>query len=175
MRNLVIVYASRYGQTEKIATRIADVARASGATASVFPVDGVPDAALDSCDAAIIAGGVYLGGHDAKLARFVRANLQRLMHVRSAFVSVSGAANEKEIADGYVRKFLKKTAWTPDATLNAGGGYALSRYGIFARFMMRRIIAARGLDSSRDHEFTDWEAVEAFAREFVGGQRVKVA
>ena len=36
-------------------------------------------------------------------------------------------------------------------------------------FVMRRIVSKEGgdTDTSRDYEYTDWAAVDAFAREFV--------
>jgi len=47
------------------------------------------------------------------------------------------------------------------------GATPYTRYGWFVRFMMRNIARRRGLgtDTSRDYEYTDWQAVEQFARD----------
>jgi menaquinone-dependent protoporphyrinogen oxidase len=52
-----------------------------------------------------------------------------------------------------------------------------TKYNPFIRFVLRRIARAKGLstDVSRDHEYTDWEQVDRFARAFVAGGATKVA
>ena len=48
------------------------------------------------------------------------------------------------------------------------GALPYTRYSPLTRWMMRRIVAkAKGdTDTSRDYEYTDWEAVRRFAGEF---------
>ena len=50
-----------------------------------------------------------------------------------------------------------------------GGALAYSRYGRFTRWIIRRIARSKnlGTDTSRDYEYTDWRAVDAFARHFI--------
>lgn len=52
----------------------------------------------------------------------------------------------------------------------AAGTLRYTRYGFFKRFLMKQINKREGgdTDTSRDYEYTDWDAVTAFANEFLG-------
>ena len=176
-RKLLVIYLSRYGQTEKIARRIGAIAQQQGVDAEVLPVGYAAEAALAEATDVVIAGAVYLGRHDRALSRFVRRTRASLVKRRTAFVSVCGAADVAAVADAYVCKFLAATAWTPDVTATFAGATSFTRYGWLVRLMMRGIARSRGLgaDTSRDYEYTDWTAVDTFARSFVGQAQMRVA
>lgn len=176
-RKLLVVYASRYGQTEKIARRIGDVAQQQGVDAAVVAVDQVADAALTEATDIVVAGAIYFGRHDRSLSRFVRRTGAWLAKRHTAFVSVCNGADDRALAEKYVAKFLAETAWKPDATAVFAGATSFTRYGWLVRFMMRRIALSRGLgaDTSRDYDYTDWTAVETFARTFVTEAQSRVA
>jgi menaquinone-dependent protoporphyrinogen oxidase len=55
------------------------------------------------------------------------------------------------------------------------GALPYTRYNIVKRWIMRRIVAkAHGdTDTTRDYEYTDWQAVGQFAHDF--SQRVEVS
>jgi menaquinone-dependent protoporphyrinogen oxidase len=180
-RTLLVVYASRYGQTEKIARRIADVAQREGIAAGVVAVGDVAETELAESSDVIVAGSVYFGRHARPLSRFVRRNLAMLAKRHTAFVSVCGAAEEPgadlALARSYVGNFLRRTGWTPDTSATFGGAIPYSRYGWLLRRIMVRIATARGLgvDTSRDFDYTDWAAVDAFARTFIAAAQTCVA
>ena len=48
------------------------------------------------------------------------------------------------------------------------GALLYRRYGLLVRTMMRFIssIVGASTDTSRDHEYTDWQAVDGYAKEF---------
>jgi menaquinone-dependent protoporphyrinogen oxidase len=50
------------------------------------------------------------------------------------------------------------------------GALPYSRYGFLKRLLMRLIVWREGgdTDDSRDYDDTDWDAVECFARSFLG-------
>jgi menaquinone-dependent protoporphyrinogen oxidase len=50
----------------------------------------------------------------------------------------------------------------------AAGALLYTHYNFFIRWMMKRIVATAGgdTDTSRDYEYTDWNDVRAFARDF---------
>ncbi|MNC94612.1 Protoporphyrinogen IX dehydrogenase [menaquinone] [compost metagenome] len=49
------------------------------------------------------------------------------------------------------------------------GALPYSKYNWVKRWMMRRIVAKAGgdTDTSRDYEYTDWNDLRAFAKEFI--------
>lgn len=176
-RKLLVVYASRYGQTEKIARRIGDVAQQRGIESEVLETGFAAEAALAEATDVVVAGGIYFGRHDRALSLFVERMLPILGERHTAFVTVCGAANDAEVSSAYARKFLAKTAWKPGVTAVFAGATSFTRYGWLLRLMMRQIARSHGAgtDTSRDYEYTDWDAVDAFARGFVAEAQPRVA
>ena len=159
---LLIVYASKYGQTEKIARRIAQTASVES---TVVPVSEAGNVPLQDYDLLIVAGSVYFGKHSRKLENFVKQNLQLITAMQAAFVSVSGSKDEALVHD-----FARRTGWVPEIYALLGGAEPYTRYGFFTRMIMRSIARKHGrtVDVHRDYEFTDWDAVDRFARDFLG-------
>jgi menaquinone-dependent protoporphyrinogen oxidase len=170
----LIVYASRYGQTERVARRIGDVMQSCGAEVHVYEVSAVrPDVAIASCDVVVLAGSVYFGKHAKKLVRFAAAQQTSLAKVKSVFVSVSGAARTAaglQTAEESARAFLAKAGWTPTQVELVAGGEPYTKYGFLTRWFMvqhaRRL--GRTVDPRRDYDFTDWDSIDRLARSLAG-------
>lgn len=168
---VLIVYASRHGQTRKISERIAEVTRADGAEVHLFEVSALPrELVPQSCDTVVLAGSVYFGRHQKKLERFAAGQRVNLAKVRSVFVSVSGAARVAEgrqMAMDNAQAFVARTGWKPDRIELIAGGEPYTRYGFFTRLFMVRYTKKLGrtVDPRRDYEFTDWEQVDRLAHE----------
>jgi menaquinone-dependent protoporphyrinogen oxidase len=175
MSNILLVYGTAYGQTERIAQRIAPVLRASGHTVTVQRGDRLPaHLSLGAYDAFVVAASVLYGRHQRYIRSFVGKHVERLNAAPSAFLSVCGAAagsapEGPTAAQGYAEKFLRETGWRPRTTRSFAGALPYTRYGPFVRWMMKMISRRTGrpTDTSRDYDFTDWQAVDQFARELV--------
>ena len=114
---------------------------------------------------------------------FVKCHRAELERIPAVFLSVSlseaGAENPaapperraQSAAD--VRKmidsFLTETGWHPSKVRAAAGALMYSKYNFLIRFVMKRIARAQGAttDTSRDHEFTDWEALDRLVDEIL--------
>ncbi len=173
--NVLIVYAGRYGQTAKIAHRIARVLETRGAATTVVRAGELPASPdLERFDVVIVGSSVRFGRHAREVRDFVCRHRERLDEVESAFFSVSGAAiggtpeAERE-AQRYVDDFVEETGWRPGRIARFGGAVPYTRYDPITRFVLKRIQrkAGRSTDTSRDHEYTDWGAVERFAARLV--------
>lgn len=175
MANILAVYGTAHGHTERIARRIAGGLRDHGEVVTLARGDHVPSSlALEQYDAYIIAASVIGGRHQRYIERFVRRHVRRLNVAPSAFVSVCGAAAGVSPADQaearrYVERFLRRTGWTPQVTQAFGGCLAYTQYGWVTRWVMKRIAQRRGrpTDTSRDHDLTDWQAVDRFTEQLV--------
>lgn len=174
MANVLIVYASRNGQTKKIAERIAGTLDAGGHDTRLFDAErATGDVDPRRFARVFVCAPIYAGGYPASIRRFVREQRQALQGVPAAFCSV-GLAVASRTTDGraetmpLVERFLTKTGWRPAAVELIAGGLPYTRYGFITRFLMRRIARKAGgdTDTSRDFEYTDWDAVERFARRF---------
>jgi menaquinone-dependent protoporphyrinogen oxidase len=169
---LLIIYSTVYGQSERVARRIEDTASELAVETTVRNVSDATAADLEACGSVVIVASVLYGHHSRAVRRFVKANRARLAAMRSAFVSVSGSAVDAETrpeAEKYVRDFFRTTGWTPTRYELAGGAVNFTRYNPLIRWVTKRAMAAKGktLDTHRDYEFTDWDAVTRFARAFV--------
>jgi menaquinone-dependent protoporphyrinogen oxidase len=114
-----------------------------------------------------------MGEHQDAIGAFAREHRDGLAARPSAFfqVCLSSASDDAERraeATGYLDAFAEKTAWQPDTVASFAGALRFSEYGFLKRLMMKKIAAeATGdTDTSRDYEYTDWEAVDRFAVEF---------
>jgi len=173
MTEILGIYGTAYGQTEKIMRRIAARLVTQGHTVTLLRGDAVPaDLSLDEYDAFLIGASVIREHHQPYIVEFVRRHAGRLNHAPSAFVSVCGAAigtsrAEQAEAHRYIDRFLADTGWLPRATASFAGAICYTRYGLLLRWFMKRIARKRGrpTDTARDHEFTDWGAVDRFARD----------
>ena len=175
MANVLIVYATKDGQTSKIAQRMAATLRKEGHEATLFDADHDSSLLdLERFDVAVVGGPIHAGGYPRSVVKFVRHHRQFLEHIPSAFFSV-GLAVASRTSDGraqtleVIDKFSQKTGWRPARIELIAGALPYSKYNPLIRFIMRRIAAKEGgdVDTSRDYEYTDWKAVENFARKLV--------
>jgi len=181
MAEVLVLFASREGQTEKIARRIAAVLEAKGHRVELRNSDSSRgELDLVRYRAILVGSPVRVGRYLPSIVRFVRNQREALQRVPSAFFSVSLAVahhrnsdrrNEEGRAETMrvVEKFTRATGWSPLRIELIAGALQYSKYNFLIRFLMRRISAHAGgdTDMSRDYEYTDWAAVDRFASEFV--------
>lgn len=165
MPRILIVYGSRYGQTERIALKVRQVLEAEGHTARAIQVSLVPrNFDLDPYDAIVVAAPVYYGRHQGAIRDFVWRHCEELNRRPSFFISVCGSSGQE--AQRYIDSLLKLIEWRPVLATPIAGSVAYTRYNPILRWWMKRIARAKGLptDTSRDHDFTDWKKLEKLAQ-----------
>ena len=170
MTRILIVYATREGQTAKIAHHITASLEQHACVGELLDTDGAsgpPNFA--AVNGVIVIAPIHAGGYPRSLVRFVKDHRKVIELVPSAFCSV-GLAVASRTSDGQaqtmpiVEKFLKRTGWTPGHIELVAGALPYSKYNFLIRFVMRRIAAHEGgdTDTSRDYEYTDWAALNRF-------------
>ena len=171
MTRVAIIYHSEEGQTAKIAARLGELVRNERLEVDIYPLADAPGS-LTPFDVIVLGASIHLGSHGGDLARYVSAHLGELHAKPDAFFSVSLTASQKDDvhqdqAHAVVDSLLKETGWQPDLVALFGGALAYRRYGFLKRHLMKRIAAHEGgpTDTSRDWDLTDWDDVEAFARD----------
>jgi menaquinone-dependent protoporphyrinogen oxidase len=177
---VLVLHSSFDGQTARIAERIGAVLRAEGhvalVCASTEARQGLPD-----CDAVVIGAAIRYGHHSRGLERLVKARRSMIEARPNAFFSVclsAGGPGAKPVAARrYLDDFIRATGWDPAAIATFAGALRYSEYNVLIRFMMRLIVGSAGgeTDTSRDYEYTDWQAVERFARDFAARLRLPEA
>ncbi|MDY6981236.1 MAG: menaquinone-dependent protoporphyrinogen IX dehydrogenase [Pseudomonadota bacterium] len=171
----LIVYGSQEGQTQKIAGHIAKNLQDKGQQVTSLALDQLPsDLSFDNYDAVIVGGSIHVGKYPKPLKKFVTTHRDRLNTIPSAFFTVCLAIHSQRVelqvaARKYGNDFLDQTGWKPALTATFAGAVRYTRYNFITRFIMKKISQKEGgsIDTSRDHEYTDWTRVEQFADEFV--------
>lgn len=174
MRALV-AYSSKHGHTQAIADRIGEVLADAGHTVHVRDVGTLPRKfVIDDYDAVVLGSPVYAGKHMASLRRFVIERRAILQQRPSAFFSCSLTSahrtdDARRTARDLVDAFIDETGWRPDHVGLFGGALLYRKYNFLVRFMMKHISRRAGgeTDTSRDHDYTRWDEVDAFATELV--------
>jgi len=169
-----VLYESSHGQTAKIADAMGVILRERGYEVVVQRCRASDsDRQIAQADRVIIGSSVHAGRHSGRAAGLIRRAADALNARPSAFFSVSMQASSDEppqvqqmqqLAD----TFVAQCGWRPGRTVLFGGGLPYTRYNSLLRFVMKRISKSQGgpTDTSRDHEFTDWDAVREFTVRF---------
>jgi menaquinone-dependent protoporphyrinogen oxidase len=183
VRNIAVFYATREGQTRRIAEYVATALRSRGLQVDVFDVGGALPEGLDVARyaAVVLAASIHMGKHERSMIRFVRARRAALERLPTAFLSVSlsQAAVEDPQANPVrkrraaaevaktVERFVGTTRFRPTRVQPVAGALLYRRYGVGLRLLMRFIsgVVGASTDTSRDHEYTDWKVLASFAGE----------
>ncbi len=178
MSRILLLYASVEGQTKLISERVAARLQSLGHEVKLVPAEGAqPDFA--AYEGVIVGASIHYGHHPAYLRSFVRREREALAARPNAFFSVSlsagGPKPKPYAAERYIAKFLRKTGWQPQLVASFAGAVRYSVYGPIKRRVMIVFVGLGGgeTDTSRDYEYTDWNAVDRFAEDYA--KRLKPA
>ena len=175
---LFIGYATTERQTQKIARHIADRLVDMGHSIELTTVGDAGPVDLSRFDGAILTGSLHIGHYQKTLSDFAAEHAEALNDMPTLMISVSLAAaghdaEEWRSLNTILSDFTDATGWTPGQVSQVAGAYTPSRYDVFRRFAMRRIIAKKDPDADLDwdKEYTDWDALDATLSEWVKGPK----
>ena len=169
MARILFAYSTTDGHTARISQRLGELLAAQSHAVSVAPLATVEDRDLAACDKIVIGASIRYGRHSQALLDFIERNERVLNRKPSAFFSVSVVARKPDKnlphTNPYVRKLLGRIAWRPREVGVFAGKIDYPRYGIADRTIIRFIMLLTGgpTDPASVVEFTDWNAVDAFA------------
>jgi len=171
-RRALVVYATSEGHTALVAERIADVLRATTDDVRI-DVDvrlAEHGPSPEGYDLVVAGGPIHAGHHARHLIRWLERYAAELAALPTALFQVSlTSAGDDEAHDRTARELLARleedTGFDPDVVGLFAGALMYTRYGWFKRHLMKAIARREGgdTDTSSDHEYTDWDAVEGFA------------
>lgn len=170
---ILIAYDTTEGQTRKIAQYMGEAVSRSGHDAQVIDIRRPPSGfSLDGFEAILVGASIHLGKHSRHLIEFVRRHKARLEAVPTGFFSVSlsaGVETQKAEADRCLNEFIQKADWSPTIKTTFAGGLLYREYWFLKRWMMKKIAkdAGKDTDTSKNHEYTDWRAVDQFVTQFL--------
>jgi menaquinone-dependent protoporphyrinogen oxidase len=175
MTRILIVYGTTDGYTSKVAQALGRALGRAGAEAEIFPASpAAPDPG--GYAGVIVAASLHNGAFQAPVRQWLKQHVDALDGVPSAFVCVCMMARDPR--DGtrlklyrLMRNFADVSGWQPSYFKPVAGALRYTQYGWLRRWMVKRIAAVTGADTdtSRDHEYTDWNDLDRFARSFAAG------
>ncbi|MEQ5792474.1 hypothetical protein J4E06_15515 [Muricauda sp. NFXS6] len=169
---ILIVYGTSEGQTRKIARFMEEVLQ--GGDHKVVIADATEEPpSPDGFEAVLIGASVHMQKYQSAVSNYVMRHLDILNKKHSAFFSVSMAiASNIEEEHEEIKKmtldFLERTGWNPGEVQYFAGALKYTQYDYFKKLIMRMIAKKEGgsTDTSRDHEYTDWNNVKTFVLNF---------
>ncbi len=171
--SILIVYGTGHGQTAAVARHIDGVLSARGHAVTTRHVSNPPADPVDSFDAILVGASVNYNRHQRGVVSFVETHREALESRPSGFFQLSfAAAAPSEAARAgaleWVDDFVQDTGWQPDRVGNFAGAVKYTEYSRPVKwlFTLLSAVTTGDTDTSRDYEYTDWDAVERFASEF---------
>ena len=169
MASVIIVYSTTDGHTRKICERLRSVIEKQQHEVTLTELK--PGTAIDlgPFERVVIGASIRYGKHRPEVAEFVEENIETLRSKTGAFFSVNAVARKPEKRDPdtnpSVRKFLQSISWKPPVIGIFAGKIDYPKYGFVDKTMIRFImwITKGPTDPNGVFEFTDWDAVDAFA------------
>jgi len=180
-----VFYATREGQAERVAERVANDLRSRGIDTDVVNVKHV-HGEFDWRDynAAFVVASVHLEHHEKEMVQFVKDSRHELERLRAPFLSLTlsqaGAedtmnnspAHREQAHNDALRMidgFTRDTGWRPEHSLTVAGALAYSKYNFIVKWIMKLIAHKAGFDgpATRDYEFTNWPAVDRFVEKHI--------
>ncbi|MBO0323709.1 hypothetical protein J0X14_15475 [Muricauda sp. CAU 1633] len=169
---ILIVYATSEGQTRKISRFMEEILQSKNH--SVVIADATEDPpSPEKFDAVLIGSSIHIQKYHSSIKNYVMQNLDELNRKHSAFFSVcmavaSDIKEEHEEVKKIAQHFLDQTGWKPNEINHIAGALKYTQYDYFKKLIMRMIAKKEGgsTDTSKDHEYTDWDAVRSFVLGF---------
>lgn len=173
MTRVLVLYGTTDGHTRQVADVISETLALGGFDTDVIQA-GTIDPQLREYAGTIVAASVHAGRYQKDVELWVRAHARELAGMPTAFVSACLAIAHKPGAkaladlDEIVARFVTTTGWKPTVIKHVAGALLYTRYNVFKRWLLKRIVAQQGgpTDTSKDYDYTDWADLRAFADVF---------
>ena len=152
---IAIIYASKYGTTEKVAASIADKLKENAVT--LFSLKKNPQPDIDAFEMVIIGTSIYAGQASKKVKSFCKENETLLLKKRIGLfvcgMHPDKEEQEKELKNAFPEALLKKS----EATSFLGGAYLFEQMNFFERMIIKKVAK-----TTESVEQIDWGRVEEF-------------
>ena len=171
MQKVVIIYSTVDGQTKDICERMRSV-MSSHADIALMDLSKIDEVQLKQADKILVGASIRYGKHRPEVFEFAEHYQDLLNDKQNGFFTVNVVARKPEKntpqTNPYMKKFLQLSPWQPKVQGVFAGKINYPQYGFFDKTMIRFIMwLTKGpTDTSGCYEFTDWDKVERFARDF---------
>lgn len=169
---ILIIYGTSEGQTRKIARFMEEILQAHQHQVVIADVTEEPPSP-DTFDAILIGSSIHAHKYNPAIEHYATEHVETLNNKPSAFFSVclavaSDLEEEHREAHKIAEDFLSKVGWQTDDVAHIAGALRYTKYDYLKKLIMRMIAKKKGndVDTSKDYEYTDWDAVKEFTLAF---------
>jgi menaquinone-dependent protoporphyrinogen oxidase len=173
MAKILVAFATKYSQTQKIAETMGASMSRLGHKVDVFNIEK-DDVFLDKYDAVIVGAPVFFGKYPGRLRKWVKLYSEILGQKPCAFFSVCLGVLQKDAKTQdeereFVEAFFRVSNWYPQIWSIFAGALRYSQYNWLLKRIMHRKAEKSGYSTitTKDYEYTDWNDVSAFTERFL--------
>jgi menaquinone-dependent protoporphyrinogen oxidase len=156
---VLVAYATKYGATAEIATKIGEVLRQAGLRADVLPADRVGD--LSAYEAVVLGSALYIGQWRKEAVRFLQANESALAE-KPVWLFASGPTGEGDPVEsvqgrhipGKLQPIIDRIGPRDVAVFH--GAVDEGKLNFIEKWMLKNVKAPSG-------DFRDWDAIMSWA------------
>lgn len=175
MANILVAFETGEGHTAAIARHIAKVMGEKGYQAEIIDVKHIPFNFLpDKFDAFIFGASIHMNHYPSEIKTFIKTYQYQFENCPSAFFSVCFSAAVSDIeakarVEHYISTFLQELNWQPRLIASFAGALKYTNYGFFKKNFIQQLSLKSGFgtNTSQDYDYTDWQAVQKFAEDFL--------
>jgi menaquinone-dependent protoporphyrinogen oxidase len=167
---MLVAYASKYGATQEIAEKIADVLREAHLTVDVLPADEVN---MANTYRGVVLGSAVYAGQWRKEAVAMLETMERTLAERPVWLFSSGPTGEGD-ADHLLKGWRFPAAQQPIADRIQPreitvfhGDIEMNKLNFGEKLIIKGVRAQTG-------DYRDWEAIKAWARQIAHVMRTEV-
>ena len=179
MPNVLIIYATREGQTAKIAGEIARRLGIMGAAVELINAkdrQSLKQISLKNRDLIVFGASMHAGRIEPELRRFINRNTHIIQNITRSFflVLLSAATADLELKNKWLLDAREKLHAQLEVEFNdnemIAGALNYVRYSRPVRWLMKSIALQVGadIDTSKNYEYTDWGQVNVYAERLMG-------
>ncbi len=167
----ILIYSSTDGQTRKICEAIKNYSKNKN-NFKIVAIENYKKIILDDYKQIIIGASIRYGKYNSNIYKLIKENKKILESKKNAFFSVNVVARKPNKntpeTNPYIKKFLNKTKWMPMKLGVFAGKVDYPSYNIINKLVIKFImmITKGPTDTSKSYEFTNWEEVKKFTKDF---------
>lgn len=152
MNKILIVYASKYGSTEKCAYKLANILK----LVEVVNLNSAYNIDLDDYDTIIIGGNIKMGILSKKVKKFIKENKEKLLTKNTAYFMCCGfRENKGQYFQANIPKDLLESAITYDVF---GGELNINKCNSIDKMIIK------GIKADTNNIKLDQNAIKSFAK-----------
>lgn len=171
MKSILIVYATREGQTEKVSRVMEEHLTGLGVLVKLHHAGDDFFSEIDNFDFILFGASMHAGGVEQELIDFMVTHKEKIIPKPRAFflVLLSAATKDSKLKEEWLNNARNRVGdqipLSFDHIQMIAGALKYSQYSWPMKLIMRNIAKQAGEDTNifHDYEYTDWDQVKQYA------------